>query len=289
VATQLKKISAPPAGKSQAGRRTNAAPRKAQYASAPVDKTLTKGLDLLETLSASEDSRGISELAHELSLNKSNVHRLLQTLIHCGYAMREEGTDRYLLSSKLWRMSRRGKPFDTMRRIVRPALRALVSETGESVVFAIVDADEMILIDQVETQSPVRVFFSVGQSFPIDQVVMGGNGLTALQMVALAHRSEREARTAVLNAQRQLRKNAAFADQQLSKISAVRKNGHSLNLGAWVAGVNAIAVPVVDKSQGLIGVLSCFGPAARLPETALARTEKMLRAKARELSRLLCE
>jgi IclR family transcriptional regulator, KDG regulon repressor len=287
LARRSKGTQSPPAAKDKHESRSKAALRQSDRH--PVDKTLTKGLHLLETLSESEESRGMSELAHELSLTKSNVHRLLQTLIRCGYVAREARTERYLLSSKLWQISRRGKPFDALRRLVRPALRSLVLETGESVVFTVVEDDELVLIDQVETQSPVRVFFSVGQSFPIDQVVMQGKGLTALQLVVLASRPQIEARTAARNVQKQLRKGEDFIDQLLSQISEVRENGFALSRGEWVSGVNAVAVPVADGSHGLIGVLSCFGPADRVTASKLAKIEKMLRRKAHELSRLLRE
>lgn len=254
-----------------------------------VDKTLTKGLQLLEALSECEGSRGISELALELSLTKSNVHRLLQTLIRCGYVTREAGTERYLLSSKLWRISRRGKPFDALRRLVRPVLRAVVEETSESAVFVAIENDELILIDQVETKNPVRVFFSIGQSFQIDEVVMMGKSLTALQMVALATRPQMEVRQAIQKVRKQLQEGEAFVDLKLSELAEIRKNGFALSLGEWVTGVNAVAVPVADASGNLIGALSCFGPADRVADGSLKKIQKILALKARELSQRLCE
>ena len=236
----------------------------------PGDKTLTKGLQLLEALSDTEHAVGISELAQRLSLTKSNVHRLLQTLIRCGYVMREEGVGRYRLSAKLWRIARRGGPVDALQRAARPVLRTLVEHTGESIVFVVVENDTLILIDQVETRNPVRVFFSIGQSFPIDRVVMDGKGLTALQMIVLAGRSEAEMQAAARAVQRQLHEGEAFFRQQLEHILAVRQNGFAVSRGEWVAGANAVAVPVADRSQRLIGVVSCFGPAERLPDDRLA-------------------
>ena len=70
------------------------------------DKTLTKGLQILEALVRSAGPRGVSELAKELSLTKSNVHRLIQTLVSIGYVTQDVETDRYQLSAKLWRLSR---------------------------------------------------------------------------------------------------------------------------------------------------------------------------------------
>ena len=254
-----------------------------------VDKTLTKGLLLLEKLAEHEQSRGISELAHELALNKSNVHRLLQTLIRSGYVDREISTERYLLSPKLWRIARSGRPLDVLRRTVRPALRNLLTKTDESVVFVIIEGDELVLIDQVETQKPVRVYFSVGQSFQIDHVLAEGKGLTALQLVALAGRPQIEARLAIKNVQKQLHKGKSFGTQQLATIAAIRKQGFALSRGEWVSGVNAAAVPVSDPAGDIIGVLSCFGPADRVTDRALAKVQRLLRTTARELSQRLCE
>ena len=253
-----------------------------------IDKTLTKGLDLLEALAEAEGSRGISDLAQQLSLNKSNVHRLLQTLIRCGYVMREAGTERYLLSSKLWRIARRAQPFDALRRAVRPTLRNLVDEAGESVLFTIIDGDNLIPIDQVETHNPVRVFFTVGQSFPIDQVVLMGKALTALQLVALACRSPLEAQLAARKVQKQLNAPPSFAKGQLALIEQARTQGFAVSRGEWVAGANAVAFPVLDQAGQLIGVLSCFGPADRLSDARLIDLQHLLGTAARELSRRIC-
>jgi DNA-binding IclR family transcriptional regulator len=98
-----------------------------------------------------------------------------------------------------------------------------------------------------------------------------------------------DARAAARNVQNQLRKGEAYVDQLLSTISEVRENGYALSRGEWVSGLNAVAVPVADGAHGLIGVLSCFGPADRVTDSKLAKIEKMLRRKAQELSQRLCE
>jgi DNA-binding IclR family transcriptional regulator len=283
-------LSAPASGKDN-NKPDETAPKNAPKASAQpaVDKTLTKGLQLLEALAEGEESRGISELALQLSLTKSNVHRLLQTLIKCGYVTREASTERYLLSTKLWRVSRRGRPFDALRRPVRPVLRSLVEETNESVLFCVVESDELVPIDQVETQSPVRVFFSVGQPFPVDRVIMNGKGLTALQLVALAGRPQIEARAAARKVQQQLHQDDAYGEFVLAQIAETRTNKFAFSRGEWVSGVNAVAVPVQDLSHNLIGVLSCFGPADRVPDSNFGAIQKILARGADEIAQRLCK
>jgi IclR family KDG regulon transcriptional repressor len=238
-----------------------------------VDKTLTKGLQIMEALSRSAGPRGISELAKELGLTKSNVHRLLQTLIVSGYVAKDEETERYLLSSKLWRLSRFGQPFGALREIVRPILRDAAEKTSDSVLFAAIDGDELLIVDQVETTNIVRVYFSMGQTFRIDRPVAPGRGLTALQLVALAHlppggRSDR----------------AAEGDARLAQI---RKDGVGVSNGGWLKDVNAVVVPVFDKNDRFIGVLSCFGPASRLTEDKFPTVIKMLTQAARQIRQRL--
>lgn len=259
-------------------------PQLAQ-SSAAGDKTLTKGLQLLEALSASHEPRGISELAAALHLTKSNVHRLLQTLARCGYVMRDSRNERYLLSSKLWQMSRGGRPYEALRRLATPILESVVSETKESAVFVIVEHHRLIVIDQVETSNPVRVvFFSVGQSFAADQIALNGKGLTALQLVALANQPTLTPPGRKPSGRRRPQTRETYVRSQLAQLSRIRQTGAAVSRGEWVDGVNAIAVPILHRDGQLVGALSCFGPADRIPESSLKRLQKILVRHAREFA-----
>jgi len=97
--------------------------------------------------------------------------------------------------------------------------------------------------------------------------------LTALQLVALAHlppggRSDR----------------AAEDDARLAQI---RKDGVGVSNGGWLKDVNAVVVPVFDKNDRFIGVLSCFGPASRLTEDKFPTVIKMLTQAARQIRQRL--
>ena len=229
-----------------------------------VDKTLTKGLLLIEALCRSPGSRGVSDLASELSLTKSNVHRLLQTLISSGFVSREAGSDRYILTSKLWRLSRLQRPHDTLAASVRPLLSELVTLTGETASFAIVEDNTVVWIDQVETRHTVRVYFSVGDSHPLDQVVKSGRGVGAFQQVAYAFRPEAEVRRSLEAIGRDLGRPATFVDEQVARVQAVRRDGYAVVEGEWIDGVNAVAAAVRGRVGDLVGIVISFGPAHRL-------------------------
>ncbi|MEK7415393.1 MAG: helix-turn-helix domain-containing protein [Planctomycetota bacterium] len=55
-----------------------------------MNNTLANGLSVLGFLSQTAASFGVSELATQLKLPKSHVHRLLQTLVETGYVVQQE-------------------------------------------------------------------------------------------------------------------------------------------------------------------------------------------------------
>ncbi|MBN9084899.1 MAG: IclR family transcriptional regulator [Rhizobiales bacterium] len=249
-----------------------------------VDKTLTKGLLILEALSQSEGPRGISEVATELALTRSNVHRLMQTLLKSGYVAQDERTERYFLSPKLWRIARPQRLYAALRSLIRPQLEALVEETKESATFAVVERDEIVMIDQKETSQIGRVFFSIGQSLPIDEVPLRGKSLTAFQMLALSTWPEDDARRAITKIARQLAKSDSFVEQRMVMLARIRSDGFALSEGDWAPGLNAIAAPVYGRSEKLLGTLVSFGSSDRLSGRTFTKVINLTCAKADQIT-----
>ena len=152
-------------------------------------------------------------------------------------------------------------------------MREAVEKTSDSVLFAAVEGDELLIVDQVETNNVVRVYFSLGQVLRVDKPVIPGKGLTALQMVALAYLVP--ARKSA--AQRKGQSDLTFAaDVSEARLAQIRKDGFGVSRGGWLKEVNAIVLPVFDLNQNFIGVLSCFGPASRLTESKFATVARIL-------------
>ncbi|MGE7472009.1 IclR family transcriptional regulator [Bosea sp. NPDC003192] len=251
------------------------------------DKTLMKGLMLIETMCRSSASRGVSDLASELSLTKSNVHRLLQTLITAGFVAKEADGDRYELTSKLWRLSREPRSYDALLALVHPLLGQLVAETGETATFVIIEGNNVITMDQVETPHTVRVYYRVGDSQRLDQVMRGGRGISAIQQIAFAFRPEVWARSALEKIRGELGRPLAFVDEQLARIEAVRRDGYAIVRGEWMEGVNAVGAAVKGEAGKLIGIVISFGPEQRLTGRDLNRVRDLTSGMAARLAERL--
>lgn len=255
----------------------------------PTDKTLTKGLQLLEALSDNDHPRGISEIAAELDLTKSNVHRLMQTLVKTGYVAKDERSEKYFLSPKLWRLARPQRQYAALRNLVRPTLEKLTSLTNEAATFAVVEREEIVIIDQMDTENSQRIFFTPGQTLPVDEIVLRGKSLTAFQMLTLSTWPEEEAAQAISKIARQLGKSSGFVEERLNELIQIRVEGHAVSEGAWNPEIKAVAAPVYNRYDKLFGILMTFGPAERLELKTFAKAKLVTREYAERVTAAICK
>jgi DNA-binding IclR family transcriptional regulator len=255
----------------------------------PTDKTLTKGLQLLEALSENDHPRGISEIAAELDLTKSNVHRLMQTLVKTGYVAKDERTEKYFLSPKLWRLARPQRQYAALQNLIRPTLERLTSVTNEAATFAVVEREEVIIIDQLDTENSQRIFFTPGQTLPIDEIVLRGKSLTAFQMLTLSTWPEADATQAIAKIARQLGKPPGFVEERMDELVRIRVDGYAISDGAWNPEIKAVAAPVYNRYDKLFGILMTFGPADRLERKAFSKAKLVTREYAERVTAALCK
>ena len=112
---------------------------------------------VLETL-ADTGSVTLAELCRQLGLNKSTLHRLLSSLIYMGYVKQDSETGKYSLTLKLLGLSNKLLGHMDILDAVRPSLKYLAEETGETVHFVQLEGTEAVYIYKEEsTQNSVRM------------------------------------------------------------------------------------------------------------------------------------
>ena len=76
---------------------------------------------------------GLQDLSNELGLNKSTVHRILNSLICMDYVRQDTETLKYSLSFKFCRISNQILSQNSMIDIARPYIKQLAERSGETV------------------------------------------------------------------------------------------------------------------------------------------------------------
>lgn len=122
---------------------------------------------VLETLAETGHS-GLIDLSARLDLHKSTVHRLLTSLIYLGYVKQDGENGRYSLTFKIMELSNKMMGKLDILETVRPYLKKLMEQTGETVHFVQLEGNEAVYIDKVEAyQNSIRMVSKVGNHIPL--------------------------------------------------------------------------------------------------------------------------
>lgn len=220
-----------------------------------MDKTVVKAFRMLELLAQADGPMSVTRLAEQTGLQKSNVHRLLTTLCHLGYARKDEAA-LYEPSLRLWEMGQRVYSRLGIASAARPLLRKLMEQTGESAHLAIFDRVDIVYIDRVETPNPVRAYTLIGGRAPAY--------CTASGKALLAWQPAETVRAVAGVIQRQTAETISSLAALTKELAGVRTLGYAINAGEFRDNVAGLAAPVRLGNGEAIAAVGISGPLDRL-------------------------
>ena len=240
-------------------------------------QSLDRAFAILEAMADAGGVIGLSQLAEKADLPLATIHRLVRTLVNLGY-VRQEDSRQYSLGAQLMRLS------DTASKRVgawtRPAMTAAVAELGESVNLAVLDADEIVYVAQVQPSANfMRMFTEVGRRIAPHATAVGKAILADFpddEVVALLGRTGMKRHT-----EHTLSTPAAF----LAELAEVRRLGYAVDDGEQEIGVRCIGVAVPGAPQPM--ALSMSGPLARVSDDVVRHAHDVLTGAACEIRAVL--
>lgn len=224
-------------------------------------ETVDTAFDIVDVLKRREGA-GITEIADELGLAKSTVHRHVKTLEERGLLL-QEGND-YRIST--WfldygiHVRNRHPLFD----VVKPKVDELAAETDEKVWCVIEEHGMGVHIYGAEGRHSVKTHARIGKRTPLHQFAAG--------KAILAHLPEERVDEILAEYGLAAKTSQTITDRDElnDQLEEIHERGYAFNREESVRGVHAVGAPIRDQSGTAIGAISVAGPANRLRETALA-------------------
>lgn len=212
---------------------------------------------VLETL-ARTGPIGLSDLCREIGLNKTTVHRLLNSLLYMGYVCQNEQTSHYRLSFKIWDIANQFMGKIDLLEVARPYLKELAAMTGETVHLVQLDGMHAIYIAKEESESSIRLVSMVGKRIPL---YCSGVG-----KALLADMRDEEIRQIWDNSDKQPLTEHTITDFDvlMGEIRSIRQRGYATDNEENELGIRCIAASVAHSGQSPQYAFSISAPSHRM-------------------------
>lgn len=229
--------------------------------------TVRNAARLLKVFLSREESIGVSELARRLGLGKSNVHRLLTTLVAEGLVEQDPRTGGYRLGIVMFELGEAVKVHLDLHAAAGPVLAHLREQTGESSQIGVLDGDEVVYVDRLESAHSLRLFTETGRRVPAH--------CTSSGKVLLAHCSEPDREAFLARPLTPLTPHTLVEPGVLrAELATVRARGWAEAINEREIGVASLAAPIRDIHGDVVAAISIGAPVARfgaVPRRRFAR------------------
>ena len=216
-------------------------------------------LALLELIAAKDQGLSLQALVDSTGLPKATLHRMLAQLESAAFLQRGADGRHYRAGIRARRMAE-SLLFHSIHHGARHAvLRHLVDELGESCNLTALSGSEVIYIDRVETQAPLRFYLQPGSRVPVHCSASG--------KLLLAQMTPLERRQLLQHAPLARYTPQTLTDFALleAEVRSVKRQAYAIDNEEFLPGLLCVAVLVPAAGRRSNLCVAVQAPVMRLP------------------------
>lgn len=224
----------------------------------PESSSTLRGFAVLELIAHADSPPSLDDLTRASGLPKPTVYRILGLLIRGGLVRREALDKRYTVGPRAAELSLAVQTRSPLRARRHAILARLVEEIGETCNFTMLDGNEVLYLDRVETPEKVRLHMEVGSRVPLH--------CTASGKLFLAHMAPALLRRILGGGplKRYTDRTVTTVDALERELRKIRATGIGTDSGEFLVGSVCLAVPVADARGRVCAAIAVHGPAPRM-------------------------
>ena len=205
----------------------------------------------------------LADLANLAMTSKATTHRLLHTMIELGYVEREDDTERYGLTLKLFSLGARSvQDRSEMLWAADRVMGKLSRMTGESINLGIMDNTEekVVYTHKYDSHYNLSMQSTLGKRNPLHSTSLGK------ALLAWRDPKEIEERIARMAFEVTAPNTITDKDELLLDLAATKERGFAEEIEESEAGVRCMAVPIFDHLGRTVAAMSIAFPLFRFKE-----------------------
>jgi IclR family transcriptional regulator, KDG regulon repressor len=233
---------------------------------------------LLDCFSTQQPELGVREAARLLKLSSSTTGRLLVAMKEAGLLTQNQQTRSYRLGGKVLAWAGVYSATFDLREQALPAIQELHRTTQETISLYVMEGDERMCVERMESPQNVRIVARVGRRLPL---YAGSAGKLFLAFLPEARREE-------------ILRNTIFkpltpytiTDPQVLRLELVkiRQAGYALSSGEWEAEAGGVAAPIFDQKGAIAAALTISGPVQRFTAAVIEQYIQLVTRAAAQIS-----
>jgi DNA-binding IclR family transcriptional regulator len=226
-----------------------------------------RAVRLLKMFTNERPEMSLAEISRASGLNKTTTHRLLRALQSEALIDRNPATSAYSLGAGLMALGVQALASSDLRRRVRPLLRTLARETGETATLEVPFEDSMLILDEVAGNHVLGSAGNIGTRWPI-HATSTGKVLLAFDESGIDRLDSRL---------KPLTKSTLTDREALRpQLAEARRLGYATSVNELEDGFAAVATIIRGVLGDIQGALSVGGPTQRLTATRRAELGAIL-------------
>ena len=223
-------------------------------------QTLNRATAVLDCFSIEHAQLGVREVARMVKLSTTTTGRLLAALKSLGVLTQDPATRSYAIGPRVLTWAEIYNATLDVRNLALPAIHELHEKTRETISLYILDGDERVCIERLESPQTVRIVARVGRRLPL---YAGSAGKAMLAFLSPARQAAYLSRVPLTSLTSSTITDRKALIRELEKICAT---GCAVSYGEWISDAAGVAAPVLDQNGAVIAGLSISGPIQRFTD-----------------------
>lgn len=215
-----------------------------------------KAVGILSLLSRT-DGLGTTEIARELGIPKSSVHSILETLESEQLVERAAESRKFHLGVRLIELGNQAQAELDIVKVASPFLKTLNQEIDETVHLTLLDNDEVLYVDCIESKKRLRTYSVIGLRAPLYCTSVGK------AMLAFQSENEIDRILSKVPLERKTANTITGKEELKAELTTIRRRGYAVDNKEHEEHLRCVGAPIFNSSGHVFASVSVSGPEQR--------------------------
>ena len=241
-------------------------------------KLLERTVSILDSFTLDQPSLGVREVARKTGLSTSTVGRLMSAMKHMGILNQDAESSAYMMGSKVLAGAGIYTVTCDVRTLALPIMVRLQEKTRETISLYILEGNERVCVERLESPETVRIVARVGRRIPL---YAGSAGKVFLAFLPPARRDEL---LESIELKPMTRLTIADKNELKENLEKIYRQGYAVSKGEWILDAAGVAAPIFDQIGRVTAALAISGPAQRFIDNKIKEMAALVKEGAAEIS-----